>query len=127
MGIFTTGFGPVFINCATIVGHQEGAGGLVENIIILLVQVHVLPNYLRWFEPQGFCQPLHILVRNHWTDAAAAIGTSQAVESSESLLVKGLDHFIQIFGWLFLQLLEKALILCPGIQGQFLNIVLGRS
>ena len=85
--VFPAGLRAKFINGTIVVGHQERAGCLVEDVVMVFIQVHVLLNDLRGFYFQGLGQSFDILVGHHRTYAAAAIGAREAIECFESFVV----------------------------------------
>jgi hypothetical protein len=87
VGIFAACLWPVFINGTIVVGHQKRAGGMIENVIVIFIEMHILFDYLRWFQLERFCQTFYIFIGDHRTDAAATVGTGEAVERAKCLIV----------------------------------------
>ncbi len=95
MRIFPARFRPVAVYTAIVFPVNKRTGRGMENKIPVTVSLQISFNDFRRFYPQFPCHIIHIAVADGRADAAAAVGTQEAIVKTKSLIMHGMNCGIQ--------------------------------
>ena len=107
MWILPTGFWPLFINPAIIVGEEEWARAVGKNQIAVLIGPNKFRIEIGRLHFQERCHSLNVLRNQPGSDGFTAVCAAQTVKIGKCFPVQLMYQHVQVFGFSFFKLTQK--------------------
>lgn len=88
---FAAGFGPDFVNGASVVGIQKPAWQIPEHLILVFIGAQISGLKISRLYTQVFGNPFDVLLRKKRSSSLTAVGALQAVDLCKNLVVDFLN------------------------------------
>jgi hypothetical protein len=119
MRVLPAGAGAGFVDGAVVVLAEEGAGGYVEHVVAIVIEVEVIFDQFAGFYAEVAGQPVDVDVAEDGAGGFAAVGAFEAVYFLEDFVVKVMELLVEVFGRAGLELAEELLIALALVAGLF--------